>query len=145
MADPLVKVLLDSSIYIPFINQGISHPALEISEGIPLVYMSAVVMEELYAGALDPNTIRLLDKLFNTFDRLGRLITPLASDWQKAGKIIAKIGLKYGFEEVFLARLINDALIALSARRIGAIIYTKNLRDFRRIREYIGIKLGDTP
>lgn len=145
MAEPLVKVLLDASIYIPFIKRGISHPALEISEGTPLLYLSAVVIEELYAGAFDSYIIRLLDKLYNTFDRLGRLITPLASDWQKAGKIIAKIGQKYSFQEIFLARLINDALIALSARRIGAVIYTKNLRDFQRIGEYVGFKLGYFP
>ena len=142
MADPLVKVLLDTSIYIPFINQGIYHPALEISEGIPLLYMSAVVVEELYAGAFDPYTVRLLDKIYNTFDRLGRLVTPLSSDWQKTGKIVAKIGKKYGFEEIFLSRLVNDVLIALSARRIGAITYTKNLKDFQRVKEYLEFKLG---
>ncbi len=62
MAEPLVKVILDTSIYIPFINEGITHPILELEYGTPLLYMSAVVIEELYAGASDNNTINLNSK-----------------------------------------------------------------------------------
>jgi hypothetical protein len=38
-------------------NDGIANPAIEISQGSPLLYMSAVVIEELYAGALDISSI----------------------------------------------------------------------------------------
>ncbi len=77
-------------------------------------------MEELCAGAFDKTSIRLLDRLFKTFDQLRRIVAPDYSDWQKAGKIIAQLGKKYGFEEVYLSHLLNDILIALSARRVGA-------------------------
>jgi predicted nucleic acid-binding protein len=141
MAEPLVKVILDTSIYIPFIKAGISHPILELEYETPLLYMSAVVIEELYAGASDNNTIKLLDKLYRTFEDLGRLIAPDASDWQHTGRIIAKLGRKCGFEEKFLTKITNDVLIALSARKIGAIVVTNNMRDFLRIKEFVDFRI----
>lgn len=136
-----VKVILDTSIYIPFINDGIAHPAFELRGGKPLLYMSAVVLEELYAGALDKTSIKLLDRLYTTFEKLGRLVVPEASDWQRTGKVIAKLGRKYGFEERFLSKITNDVLIAQSAKKIGAMIATRNTMDFTRIKEFVDFKI----
>ena len=141
MAEQPVKLVLDTSIYIPFINQGIAHPTIEIHQGRPLIYMSAVVMEELYAGALDLSSVKLLDKMHDTFSGMSRLITPDASDWQKTGKVVAHLGKKYGFEKMFLSRITNDILIAATARKIGAFVVTNNQKDFLRIQEYIDFKI----
>lgn len=141
MAEPLVKVILDSSIYIPFINKGLSHPIIELEYGMPLLYMSAVVIEELYAGAFDNNSIKLLDKLYGTFDNLGRLIVPDASDWQRTGKVVAKLSQKYRLGKMFLSKITNDVLIALSARRIGAVVVTYNKKDFLKIKEFVDFKI----
>jgi predicted nucleic acid-binding protein len=107
----------------------------------PMLYMSAVVMEELYAGAFDLRTIRLLDSMHETYEKTGRLVTPSASDWQKTGKIISKLGKKYGFDRRYLTRMQNDSLIALCARQIGAYPVTKNITDFLRIKEFLDYKL----
>lgn len=136
-----VKVIFDTSIYIPFINQGIEYSAIELNIGKPIIYMSAVVIEELYAGAFANASIKLLDRMYDTFESLGRLAVPDTSDWQKAGKIIAKLCQKYGFEGKYLAKIANDVLMAISARQIGAIVVTKNVRDFLRIREFVGFKV----
>ena len=141
MAESLVKVILDTSIYIPFINSGIAHPVLDLKYESPLLYMSAVVIEELYAGASDNITVKLLDRLYGTLEDLGRLIAPDASDWKKTGKIIANLGRKYGFEEKFLTKITNDVLIALSARKIGAVVVTNNVKDFLRIKEFVDFKI----
>jgi predicted nucleic acid-binding protein len=141
MAEPLVKVILDTSIYIPFINEGVAHPVLELEYETPLLYMSVVVIEELYAGALDNSSVKLLDRLHKTFDNLDRLVVPEASDWQKTGKIIAKLSQKYGLEKNFLSRMTNDILITLSARQIGAVVVTNNIRDFLRIKEFVDFEI----
>ncbi len=141
MAGSVVKVVLDSSVYIPFINEGVMHPVLEVEQMIPLFYMSVVVVEELYAGALDKNSLKLIDRLFNTFKNTDRLIVPDAADWQKTGKVVSKLGQKYGFEKQFLSRITHDILIALSARRIGAFVVTHNTKDFLRIKEFMDFKL----
>ncbi len=143
MAEHPLKLVFDTSVYIPFVNKGISHPVLEYGAGRPLLYMSAVVLEELYAGAHDPTSIKLLDKLYDTFIKVHRLIVPDAADWQKAGKVVAQFERKYGFEEKFLARITHDIFIALSARRIGAVIVTKNTKDFHRIQEFIDCKMSE--
>jgi predicted nucleic acid-binding protein len=137
MAGPLVKVLLDTSVYIPFLNRGISIPSLEDTPGMPLLYMSAVVMEELYAGAYDRFTIRLLDKIFHAFDRTNRLIIPNKADWQETGKVIARIGRMGRLPRPVLVRLTHDTLIALAARRVGAVLYTKNIKDFQKIQVHV--------
>ena len=141
MAGYPVKLFLDTSIYIPFINHGIAHPTIELPQVQPLIYMSAVVMEELYAGALDIPSIRLLDKMYDTFSNVNRLIIPDAADWQKTGIVVPQLGKKYGFEEIFLSRITNDILLAASARKIGGAIVTNNLKDFQRIQEYIDFKI----
>jgi len=51
------------------------------------------------------------------------------------------LGEKYGFEDKFLSKLLNDILIALSARRIGAFLVTLNLKDFLRIKEFLNFKM----
>ena len=140
MAEYLTKVILDTSIYIPFINAGISHPVLDL-EYKPLFYMSAVVMEELYAGAFDSVSVRLLDRMYETFEDLGRIVVPEASDWQRTGKVVAKLGQKYGFEEKYLLKITRDVLIAFSARRVGAVVVTFNIKDFSRIKEFVDFKI----
>ena len=141
MAEHPVKLVLDTSVYIPFINQGIAHPAIEIHQGRPLIYMSTVVMEELYAGAMDVSSVKLIDKMHDTFSGMNRLIVPDALDWQKTGKVVAQLGKKYGFEKMFLSRITNDILIAVTARKIGAVVVTKNQKDFLKIQEYIDFKI----
>jgi predicted nucleic acid-binding protein len=141
MAEHPVKLVLDTSIYIPFINQGITHPTIEIRQGSPLIYMCAVVIEELYAGALDVSSVKLLDKMHDTFSSMGRLIIPDETDWQKTGKVVAQLGKKYGFEKMFLLRITNDILIATTVRKIGAFVVTNNQKDFIRIQEYIDFKI----
>jgi tRNA(fMet)-specific endonuclease VapC len=141
MAEHPVKLIFDTSIYIPFINQGIAHPIIETHQGRPLIYMSAVVLEELYAGALDIRSVKLLDKMYDAFSEMNRLIIPDAADWRKAGIVIARLGNKYGFEQLYLSRLTNDVLIAATARKMGAVVVTNNKKDFLRIQEYIDFKV----
>lgn len=141
MADARLKVVLDTSVLIPFINKGLAHPVLNIDIGKPLLYLSAIVAAELYAGAFDNTTIKLLDKLYKTFSATQRIVVPLSSDWQIAGKVLARFGKKYGFEGKFLSRIQSDVLIALSARHIGAFVITNNARDFLRIKEFVDFNL----
>lgn len=136
------KVIVDTSVYIPFINDGVAHPLLNPAMGNPILYMSAVVMEELYAGALDKETIKLLDKLHSTFESVGRLVVPDAANWRLAGMTVAKMGRKYGFDRTLLSSITKDILIAVSARQIGAYVVTGNTRDFLRIREFVEFKLA---
>ncbi len=139
------KVIFDTSIYIPFLNKGTTNPLPDLADIKPILYMSSVVIEELYAGAFDAKTIKLIDKVYATFRNLNRLVVPDEADWQKTGKVVARLGAKYGFESKYLTRIQNDILISLTARRIGAVVITNNTRDFMRIKEFVDFRILENP
>lgn len=61
---------------------------------LPLVfqtYLAGVVVEELYAGALDGEAVHLVERYVGALERAGRVVAPNFQDWKDAGKIIARI------------------------------------------------------
>jgi len=131
-----MPILFDSSIYITALRQGGAAALLlqRWARDSPL-WLSSVVLEELYAGA-NPNDYRILEKLERDFERAKRVLIPSLSDWTNAGKILARVGQKYGYEQIGRARLTNDALLATSAARNGITVLTTNQRDFVRLAEF---------
>ena len=108
------------------------------------LWLSSVVLEELYAGA-NPNDHPVLEKLQRDFDRARRVLIPSLSDWTQAGRILARLAQKYGYERIGQARLTNDALIATSAARTGITVITANQRDFARLAEFCPLQWQTTP
>jgi len=99
------------------------------------LWLSSVVLEELYAGASEA-AVRALERLEHDFEKAKRVLVPNLSDWTSAGKVLARLAAKYGYERIGRARLTNDALIAMSAARTGITVLTANSRDFARIAEF---------
>jgi tRNA(fMet)-specific endonuclease VapC len=126
-------VLLDTSIYIDALRSG--EDAMlrvrRVAEG-SAVWLSAVVLEELYAGA-QGRAARAVEKLEYDFERAGRILVPNKNDWASAGKILARLGAEFDYELVGRTRVANDALIAMSAARTGTTVITHNKRDFARL------------
>jgi len=61
-----------------------------------------------------------------------RLVAPSAPVFDEAGFVLR--ALRMAGREVRHASLVNDVLIALTARRLGATLYTGDAEDFRAIR-----------
>ena len=135
MAVSAAKAILDTSIYLSFLKTGGEFRDLGFLLRPTLLYMSSVVFAELYAGARDQATIRQLENLYRTFDRLDRVVAPDKQVWFETAQLLQQLGLRHGFEATGLVRITHDTLIALSARRIGAVVFTRNQRDFERIRK----------
>jgi predicted nucleic acid-binding protein len=128
--------VFDTSIYIRELRKGNADILLQTqSERLPL-WLSAVVLEELYVGASDKRTLKTLAKFENNFAKINRLSVPNQTDWSIAGQILNKIGEKYGFDKVGKARLTNDTLLAMSIARNGLKLFTANAKDFRLIGEF---------
>ena len=139
-----MPVLLDSSIYISAMRVG-GDAALLLrrwARESPL-WLSSVVLEELYAGA-EAEGSRVLEKLERDFEKANRVLTPNAGDWTRAGRVLARLGRKYGYERIGQARLTNDALIATSAARTGITVFTANPRDFLRLAEFCPLQWRST-
>lgn len=129
-------ILFDSSVYISALRRG-DEAVLQtrnIAHGSPL-WLSAVVLEELYAGA-DAKGRKRLAGFERDFVKINRLLVPEASEWTRTGEVLARIGEKYGYEKIGRARLTNDTLIGTSVARRGIILLTINKRDFDLIAEF---------
>ena len=135
-------ILFDTSVYIQALRQGEAavlglRRALRTSDRqMHPLWLSLVVLEELYAGSVEAKVRRDLQRMEREFDKVGRLLLPSSRDWTSAGHVLRKIGQKYGFSLVTKARLTNDALIAMSVASHGFTIHTKNPKDFRLIAEF---------
>ena len=128
--------LFDSSIYISALRRG-SDAALALRRLAPdaPVWLSSVVLEELYAGGRDRDR-HVVERLERDFDRAKRILVPNLSDWTQAGRVLARLAAKYHYEQIGQGRLTNDALIAMSAGRLGIRVITANERDFSRLAEF---------
>ncbi len=137
MIEPIV---FDTSVYIRALRAGdvsmLNEKNVPRSTYSSPVWLSAVVLEELFAGASDKNTIKLISKFEKGFSQVNRIIVPNQSDWSNAGRILNKIGRKYGFEKIGKARLANDAVLAMSVARKGFKLRTANTKDFKLLSEF---------
>ena len=131
-----MQILFDSSVYIgAFRGNRDAGLIFERWRRKAPVWVSSVVLEELYAGA-DTAGAKLIEKLERNFGRARRVLVPNLTDWTQTGRMLARIGAKYGFERIGQGRLTNDALIAASAARCGVTVMTANARDFARLAEF---------
>jgi predicted nucleic acid-binding protein len=128
--------LLDSSIYISAMRRGDDAVlALRRSAVDTPLWLSAVVLEELYAGA-SGRVQQSLERMEREFERMKRILVPNLGDWTEAGRVLARLAAKYGYEKIGEGRLANDALIAMSAARMGIRVITANERDFGKLAEF---------
>jgi predicted nucleic acid-binding protein len=127
------SVLFDSSVYINHLRAGNGGAlgARFLPRGTR-VWLSAVVLEELLAGAAGSEVAAIV-RLGRDFARLRRLIVPTLDDWTAAGHMLANFGARFGFAAIAHGRLTNDALIAAGASRMGISVVTANARDFARL------------
>jgi predicted nucleic acid-binding protein len=128
--------LFDSSIYIAALRRE-DDAALalrRLAADAPL-WLSAVVLEELYAGAVG-RARQVVERLERDFDAARRILVPNLGDWTQTGQVLARVAAKYNYEKIGLGRLTNDALIAMSAARLGIRVITANQRDFSRLAEF---------
>lgn len=133
-----MAILLDTNVYL-FAMRSEDGAAFFESRFLPLVfqtYIAGVVVEELYAGALDAAGVRLVERYVGALERAGRVVAPNFQDWKEAGKIVSRITGKEPRLKSKVQQILNDILLALSARRIGADLYTFNRDDFELIRRH---------
>jgi predicted nucleic acid-binding protein len=66
-------------------------------------------------------------------ERIGRIVSPVFDDWIDASEVVSAVEERNRGWRSKLPALLNDILIALCARRIGATLITYNGDDFRLI------------
>lgn len=92
------------------------------------VWLSSVVLAELYAGTRSTEEARLLDRFATMMREAARLSTPSSEDWALAGRLMARrIRLRGAIKP---RDHLNDLLILISAGRLGGTVSTANVHDF---------------
>ena len=105
---------------------------------LPFTYLSAVVMQELAAGARTADAARELQRgIFEPFERRRRVFAPSTAAFAKSGHLLAAVAAREGWQALDEnASLLNDALIAASCREQGVTLVTKD-GDFKRLAPFI--------
>jgi len=133
-----VKYLLDTNIYLEAFRseQKKTQFRKAFFPLLPLTFFSAVVAYEPRVNAWDGRTRDALRDFISPLERAGRIVTPTFADWVEASTIVTAIENKNRNWRSKLPALLNDILIALCARQIGATLITHNRDDFHLIRSH---------
>jgi predicted nucleic acid-binding protein len=128
----VAKHIIDTDLYIDLIQSGKTLPIIRelYEKETSGIYFSSVVAQELLAGARSPLGRRHVRTLLNPFEKAGRIVTPSHRQWREAGNILARVLELRPDLKSKLSALVNDCLLALSARSVGATLYTRNRDDF---------------
>lgn len=134
------KYVLDTNIYIDAVRDATKEQELEkfLERNAPMTYMSAVVVQELRAGAVtDAQAKALQDGIFDTFERRNRVTAPSATAFKECGRVLAALFRQDGVPYRERPRsLVNDILIAVSCRENGFTLVTGD-DDFKTIRPHL--------
>ena len=135
------KYTLDTQLFInsfrnPKANEAIQrfHRAFA-----PFEYLSAIVIQELRAGATTAAAVRDLDRyIVRPFEKRRRIVTPTAAAWVRAGEVLADLRKAEGLNLKRMPRSFgNDVLLAASCRETGLVLVTENVADFERIAKHM--------
>jgi predicted nucleic acid-binding protein len=131
-----MKYIIDSDLYIELLRTGQYNDIIAeiyICE-TPNIYFSSVVAQELLSGVINETGRKNVEAVLSPFEKTGRIITPGYPVWKETGYILSKLRIIKPYLKSKLPQLINDTLIAMSARSIGAIVVTLNSSDFEAIK-----------
>ncbi len=133
-----MKVILDTNVYVSACRSEATRTQFRATffPLLPVTFLAAVVAYELRVDAADRSTDRLVQEFIEPMERADRCVAPTFADWIDAAAIVTAILDRDRSWRSKLPALLNDILIALCARRIGATLLTYNAQDFRLIRRH---------
>jgi predicted nucleic acid-binding protein len=136
-----VKFALDTNVFVDAFRDETFSEALAgfLQQALPTTFLSAVVVQELTAGAHTREQVRELESsIFRPFERRGRVFAPSARAFRESGRVLAELAAREGWATIRSnASLASDALLAVSCREHGPTLVTSD-RDFERFQPSLG-------
>ncbi|MDP3297361.1 MAG: PIN domain-containing protein [Thermodesulfovibrionia bacterium] len=130
------RAVPDTSFLIEHFRKGsVQNIFLNLNNFYHITFSSVVLME-LLSGAFDSKEQKLIEQIKNNFT----VITVTEKQWYTSGKVMLKLRKDKKIDPLRIKSLLADILIAVSVRDIGAILITKNEKDFKLIREVFDFK-----
>lgn len=120
----MTEAVIDTNIIIDYLrgHAGAGPILLRVQDGSLTGYISTITEAELFAGKdeQDPRKREIMEKLLSYF----KIIDLNSNIARKAGAIRRKYGI-----------FLYDAVIAATAESLDLRVFTKNIKDFERIKE----------
>lgn len=91
---------------------------------------------ELLSGAYTSNEQKLIEQIRNNFT----VITVTERQWYVAGNVMMRLRKEKKIDPLRIKGLLADILIAASARDAGAVLITRNEKDFKLIKEVLDFR-----
>jgi predicted nucleic acid-binding protein len=130
-----VKYAPDTNIFIDAFRDPAAEAALLrfLERALPFTFLSAVVMQELAAGARTRVQARELERaVFRPFVRRGRVFAPTPGAFIESGRLLSAVAGREGWPAVREnPSLLNDTLLAASCHERGITLVTRD-SDFDR-------------
>lgn len=130
------KAVLDTSFLVGHFRKGTVYNTFLNLNRFYHITFSSVVLMELVSGAYDHKEQKLIDQIKNNFT----VISVTERQWYVAGNVMRKLRLDKKIDPLRIKSLLADILIAVSARDVGAVLITKNEKDFKLIRSVLDFK-----
>jgi predicted nucleic acid-binding protein len=132
------SAVLDTNVYIDFWERSLHAPVVQAIHAAFVVRHAAVVLSELRRGARTQQARRTVETLYRVATDVWE---PSADDWWEAGKLVRDLGDQQSWDIHKRREFQNDALLALTARRGGALLVTSNRSDFRLLERRVGVRV----
>ena len=130
------KAVLDTSFLIDHFRKDAVYEAFLNLNRFYHITFSSVVLMELLSGAFDPKEKKLIEQIKNNFT----VISVTERQWYVTGNVMSKLRKDKKVDPLRIKSLLADILIAISARDIGAVLITRNEKDFKLIKEVLDFK-----
>jgi predicted nucleic acid-binding protein len=136
-----VKFALDTNVFVDAFRDETFAAALAafLEAALPTTFLSAVVVQELAAGARTREQVRALESsIWRPFERRGRVFAPSTLAFRESGRLLAELAAREGWAAIRSnPSLANDALLAASCREHGFTLVTSD-GDFDRFLSSLG-------
>jgi predicted nucleic acid-binding protein len=130
------KLLYDTTVYIDILQERFPKEGELMLRAVG-AWHSPVTEAELAAacGLLDPDhsqTRKIIEEIAALINRrpVQRIVMPDQNVWREAGILSGILARLQSYERDQRRRILNDALLYVSARRSGCTVLTRNTRDF---------------
>ncbi|HJW85759.1 MAG TPA: PIN domain-containing protein [Candidatus Brocadiaceae bacterium] len=130
------KAVLDTSFLIEHFRKGTVQEIFFNLNNYYHITFSSVVLMELLSGAFDKKEQKLIEQIKNNFTVIG--VTE--RQWYLAGDVMLELRRDKKIDSLRIRSLLADILLAVSVRDIGAILITKNEKDFKLITEVLDFR-----
>lgn len=127
-----MKLVFDTSVWVDHLRSGTLVELMPLLRARFTLRLDSVTLAELIAGCRSKRERRIVDRIAAPFERAGRILHPLESDFVRAASALSRLR-EAGRTLKNPGAALLDGLIAAVSCRDGALLVTSNLRDFRML------------